>query len=368
MSEINSLIFYIVSFIISSMIITKVGNIYKSEDSNKNVNKIKIIIYTIIGLGIPILIASLRYNVGTDYRNYVDLYKIYSNLSIQETFSSNLEIFFLIIIKMSYFFNDYQMMFAIFSFLTVLILYRVIYEYKEKLSLGFMFFLYLFLYYTTSFNIIRQALAVVIVAYSYKFILNREFKKFLITILIASMFHATALFFIPCYFVNLSNVKRKKIIRSIYLICLILIVANYNIIINLISNIGMFEKYELYSIAQDSANMEFIINSIILFVILLFRKFLVKYDERNELFIFFSIVNTILLFTGYFSPFVKRIAMYFGISNIFLLASLPHITKNKQQKLFVYVLIIFYAILMFIFTVYVFKQGNIIPYNTIWER
>ena len=60
MSEINSLIFYIVSFIISSMIITKVGNIYKSEDSNKNVNKIKIIIYTIIGLGIPILIASLR--------------------------------------------------------------------------------------------------------------------------------------------------------------------------------------------------------------------------------------------------------------------------------------------------------------------
>lgn len=41
-----------------------------------------------------------------------------------------------------------------------------------------MFFLYLFLNYTMTFNIIRQGIAIVIIAYSYKFIFDRNFKKF----------------------------------------------------------------------------------------------------------------------------------------------------------------------------------------------
>lgn len=42
-----------------------------------------------------------------------------------------------------------------------------------------MFFLYLFLNYTMTFNIIRQGIAIVIIAYSYKFIFDRNFKKIL---------------------------------------------------------------------------------------------------------------------------------------------------------------------------------------------
>lgn len=367
MGRTESLFFYIIMFIISAMIITKVGNLYKKKNIKNN--NIKIIILTIIGLGIPIIIASLRYYVGTDYGNYITIYNNRKDIPLIELITGNWEVFFMIVIKIASILNDYQFVFAIISFLTVIILYMSIYNYKEKLSLGFMFFLYLFLHFTTSFNIIRQALAIVIVAYSYKFILNRNLKKFIVTIIIASFFHITALVFLPFYLVLDKNNKRRKIIKGLYIIFAIWAVLNYNLIINFLSNIPTFERFELYSSnTKDSANLEFILNFAILGVVLMLKKILIKYDERNELFIFLYIINVILMFSGYFSPFLKRIAMYFGISNIFILASFPQIAKNSRQKLLIYFVLILYAISIFTITTYILNQANIIPYNSVLER
>lgn len=366
MGEFESFIFYIVLFGISSAIVTRVGNLYiNAEYKNK---KIKIIFLTIVALAIPITIGAFRYFVGADYENYIYIYENRSDMQLKEIFIYNWEILFSIIIKIAYMLNDYQYMFAIISFLTIIVLYATIYNYKEKLSLGFMFFLYLFLYYTTSFNIIRQALAVVIVAYSYKFIIDRNFKKFLLTVLIASFFHTTALLFLPFYLIYDKNEMRKKVIRYVYIFIALIVVFNYSTIINLLSQILVFEKYELYSIEVDSTNMDFILNLFLLFVIIIFRKPLIKYDSRNEIFIYFSIINVIFLLTGYFSPFVKRISLYFGISNIFLLSAFPQISKNKGQKLFIYFIVMVYAISYFSLTTIVLKQGNVIPYHTIFIR
>ena len=366
MENFESLLFYIVLFIISALMITKVGSWYRKGEYKDN--KTKIIILTTIGLGIPIIIAALRYEVGSDYESYINIYQNRMNYTLVEALTNNWEILFSIVVKIANLLNDYQFMFAIISFLSVIILYATIYNYKEKLSLGFMFFLYLFLYFTTSFNIVRQTLAVVIVAYSYKFIINRQLKKFIVTVLIASLFHTTALFFLPFYLVFDKNKTKRKIVKCIYLIITLLIVFNYSFIINLLSKVSTFEKFELYSTEIDSNNLDFILNVIIVSIILLFRKLLIKYDSRNELFIYFSIINVILLMTGYFSPFVKRIALYFGISNIFLFASLPQISKNDGQKALIYFLIAIYAVAIFTITVYVLKQGNVIPYQTIFTR
>lgn len=366
MGESGSYLFYIVSFCVSAMIITRVGNIYKKKEYKEQ--KLKIAFLTIIALAIPIIIGAIRYFVGADYQSYIYIYENRNGMELKEVFTYNWEILFSIIIKIADILNDYQYMFAIISFLTIIVLYATIYNYKEKLSLGFMFFLYLFLYYTASFNIIRQALAVVIVSYSYKFIINRNLKKFLLTVLIASFFHTTALVFLPFYLICDKNETRRKIIKSIYAFLAIIVVLNYSTIINILSKVMFFEKYELYSTEIQSANLDFILNAIILMIIILFKKALVKYDSKNEIFIYFAIINIILLLTGYFSPFVKRIALYFGISNIFLLASFPQIGKNKGQKVFIYFIIIVYAITYFTLTTIVLKQGNIIPYQTIFVR
>ena len=366
MTKVQSLFFYIILFIFSAMIITKVGNLYKKENTQKR--NIKIIILTIIGIGIPIIIASIRYYVGTDYESYIGIYNIRKDLLLSDLITTNWEFLFNVIIKISGLLNNYQYLFGIMSFLTVIILYATIYEYKTELSLGFMFFLYLFLYFTTSFNIIRQALAIIIVAYSYRFIFERDLKKFIMTVLIASFFHITALVFLPFYLILDKNNTRKKIAKTLCLVIVLVFTLNYNVVINFLSNITIFERFELYSVIQESNNLEFLLNLVILSLVLLFRKPLMKYNSKNELFIYLYTIDVILMFSGYFSPFLKRIAMYFGISNIFVLASFPQIAKNNRQKVLIYFLLIIYAISIFIITTYLLKQGNIIPYNTIFER
>ena len=367
MSNILSLAFYLCFFLISSFSITRVGMLYKKRN-NENKYKAEIVFFTCIGLIIPFLISALRYYVGTDYGNYIRVYNQFSGINFWELILNNHELLFITVIKISY---NPQVMFAIMAFLTITILYFSIFKYKEKLSLGFMFFLYLFLFFTSSFNIMKQGLAIVIIAYSYKFIFNKELKKFLITVFIAALFHVTALIFLPFYFVhnNSKNTKKtiQKIIKIIYIILMICVVLNYNLVINWLTKISFFEEFSLYSNEVSSNNFEFIINIMLLLIILIFRKRLINYDEKNKIFIFMFIINCILMFTGYISPFIKRIALYFGISSIFLLASFPNIVKKKEQRLLVYFLISLYAIGMFVMSTFVLKHANIIPYQTIFN-
>ena len=158
----------------------------------------------------------------------------------------------------------------------------------------------------------------------------------------------------------------RKWIRIIAISLLIIIILNYNSFLNIITSIEGFEKYEIYTDNELGSNREIITATIILIIILAFRKLLVEYDNKNQLYIFMAEVNYILLFTGFISPFIKRIALYFGISNIFLLASLPQLIKIREQKILIYMFIILYGIGMFTISTYVLGQSNIIPYQTIF--
>ena len=369
MNNIESLIFYIITFSISAMIITKVGNLYRKMDTKAN--KLKIMVLTVIGLGIPILIGSIRFQVGTDYENYRTIYENRQEIGILEGILQGKEILVFIIIKIAAYLNNYQLMLAIITFLTIIIFYKAILDYKEKISLGFMFFLYLFLNFTTSFNIIRQALAMVIVLYSYKFMFKRNFIKFLLTIIIASMFHITALIFLPFYFIcsdKLNKNKKTKFIKICAIIVVIFIVLNYADLISTMStNIEGLERYESYSQEKVSENREAILDLAILVILFFFRKRLIEYDNKNDTLIFLYLIGFLFTLTGYRSAFVKRIAMYFEISSVMLIATFPQLFKNNAQKMLVYFLIILYAIGMFIISTYVLKQGNILPYQTIFE-
>ncbi len=56
----------------------------------------------------------------------------------------------------------------------------------------------------------RQTIATAILLWSYKFIIEKKFIKFVILVLIASLFHVTALVFILLYFI--SEIKKPKLV------------------------------------------------------------------------------------------------------------------------------------------------------------
>ena len=372
MDRLQSVFFYIIIFFISIYFMKKVENCYIKKEKIKNVTT-KILFFSIIAIGIPIIISAIRYQVGTDYNNYIDYYIFYSKLNFTEAIKDANELLSILIVKFAYLFREPQIVFAIFAFLTIFVFYRAILTKKEKISITLMFALYLFLYYMYSLNIMRQMLAVSIVLYAYKYIIKHDFKRFLLCIIIAMFFHTTALLFLPFYFLcpkeGVESKKLVTIIRVIVIILVLVMILNYDATIGLISSISGFERFASYTnTTVQGENKQIIINSFVLIVLLIFQRPLKKYSKENEMYLFLYFVGYILTLLGFISPYAKRMALYFNISEIYLLATLPQITKNKEQKLFVTVLILIYAILMFVISTYTLNIGEIIPYQTIFNK
>ncbi len=367
----QGLLIYIFGFSISVLFIALAEKI-KDIQTKKTYRNILII----IALAIPITIASIRYNVGTDYNTYVSLYNKYSLLDLKNIFlAKEVEVFFVLVCKIAYALGNAQIMFFIYSILTVGIMFRICWENRDKISVSLMWFLYLFMFFGASMNIVRQSLAMVVVVYAYKYIDNRNFYKFIIFALLAICIHKTAIIIVPLYFILDFNKNRinNKIIGNFLRILIVIIsfvfIINIEKIILFLGNFESFNKYITYiNYSKDINNFSFILKLIVFVFITIFIKPMIKYDSKNKMYYYLLILDLILSLLGYKSPYLKRISYYFSIVEIFLLAGIPKILKIKKQKQIITICIIFYAISKFILTVYILKQGDLIPYITIFNR
>lgn len=117
--------------------------------------------------------------------------------------------------------------------------------------------------------------------------------------------------------------------------------------------------------ANDIAakNRDIIVSLVELIVALFFSRNLTKLDKRNGLFILLMVLSTIIGFTGFSQPQVKRIAYYFATpAECILYGYLPFCTSRSSQTLTKAVVILFFSSI-FIITYYILGQSHILPYN-----
>lgn len=357
MGYIGSLIFYITSFSLSGFLFY-IGSLNKKNSFN---------IVSIIALIIPICIATFRYGVGTDYFSYLngfyraESYSIYNNFIDNGIFESG----FYIITKIAIVMGNYRSMFALSSILTLVPIYYVFSKHRgiESVTLGMI--LYLCIYFPTSLNIMRQYIALAFVVLSFDFIFKRQFIKFVITILIASLFHKTAIIVLLLYFLWSKNNEIFNILKMCVAIFLLIFIAIYYIdFLEILSSINGFENYSIYLTNEVSGqNRDIYLKFVVFIMIFLIRKPLIKYDERNKFYLLLLVFDLIISFTGYSSPFIKRFSLYFGIAQLFLLASAPKAFKGKTVKMLIYFLICIYGILYFVLIYYLLGQSDIFPYK-----
>jgi len=366
MNDFSSLIMY-VSFFSLSCLLIHLSQIIKKD------KHIAYVFFLVMSFIIPLIISGFRYDVGTDYMNYIRGYNLTANISFTEFIESkNIELGFFLIKKIAYWFNNYQVMFWISTIITLVFAYKAIIRHEDKVSIAFSLMMYLFVIFPSSFNIMRQHIALAIAVYSYRYIFERNFKKFLFFCIIASSFHITALIVLPFYFVVIAEksitsfAKKKKIFyQALIIIASILFIVNFSSFINTLSQMGIFERYYMYSTEIDSGlNREIYLKGLILIAVLLYSKKLISYDERNKLYIYFLVIDLIVTFVGFSNPFTKRIGLYFGITQIFLLPSIIKVMNNKVEKYLGRWAIVLYSIGFFILAFYIFKLSHIIPYKT----
>lgn len=189
--------------------------------------------------------AALRYDIGTDYKNYVEIFDI-----LKGGGSERLEPFYL---GLNYFLIEfgmsYQWLFVVTSFVMYLCLIKLS---KEKFYWLFIC-VFIFCCYLNGYSLIRQYTAVSMIIVSiYKLIKGKK-KSFLFMIFLAAGFHISSLLMLPFYFSE--KIKVNKYLSLFLIVMFYYLITQLGLINYIFSNAFFLEtKYAAY--ATNKFNVE----------------------------------------------------------------------------------------------------------------
>ena len=174
---------------------------YRSPINAEQDKRLPVMVFTVLVIISFQIVAGFRYDVGTDYVNYMLIYTEIFNKGIGGATGEKIEIGFAILCKILAFFTykPFVMFFITSLFINVLI----ILELRRHSSCFWMACLMFILTseFLTTLNIVRQAIAMAILFSANRFLIDRKFISYCVCAVLASLFHLSALILIPVYFV-----------------------------------------------------------------------------------------------------------------------------------------------------------------------
>lgn len=362
MTDIQSLIFYIVMFSISITLY------YFAEKTN--LSKALNIVLIISSFTVLSLVAALRYNVGTDYENYVRLIYSLNDMSFKEyIMDGNIEIGFYILRFIGFSFQSHQLTFFLSSFLSLLFIHVGLKNFSINSILPFAF--YVFTIFPISFNLVRQGISICIIFAAFGFLSKRDYKKYILLTILSSLFHLTSIFtFIILLFDFrfLNGSKHQKIVIYGIIFAFIsvvpMIVMNYQSIVSFLSQFAIFSDLERYTNTLSiGKNRDIVLNAIILLFILLFSYRQYRSDKNITYLLFLLLFGFILSFTGIFNPYVKRISYYFEIIYVLFFLIIIKSFKDPINRFIGKLVVLSFSVLKFVVVFYIIGNNEIFPYS-----
>lgn len=297
-------------------------------------------------------IASIRFDIGWDYMTYFELIDGSTNTGFMRF--EPLSLLLALLAKLA---NN---TFLFFTFSSCIIYPLAFYSFKKySVSPTLSLIIYIGIFFLTSCSIVRQALAVSCSLYAYKYILKKSFIKYTLCILIATLFHysaITALVIYPIY--HYFKFKYLVYILFFLLIC-------RSLLFSVMIRYGIYEEYLVALGDYDSGNLVKIFNLIIfLSFFLIIKKSGYNIIEKKTMSI---------ILVGLFTPYLfgaalgERIGYYFLIYYCYLI---PLLLQNK----YIYKRYIYVCVFSLYFLTMIFYASNIegqkspyIPYKTIFN-
>lgn len=318
---------------------------------------------------LPSLFVGLRYGIGTDYFNYLEIYNTINNSGKSKI---DEEIIYWVINKIAATFGwDFNVVLFIVALITTLFIYLALRKYKNEINIGLGMFIYMMTFYQKSYNITRQMAAVAILLYAVEYIQKRKLWHFTLFNAIAMGFHSTALLFYPLYFLNwLYGSPKHKLLRIISFTGLIIIMVDFSTIlfplVNRFGFISYYAKSYLYSEREFELRIGMFLR-ILPFIIpgmILWNK--VKQDKRMVLYFNILIIGCITLLTAYSSTnYTERIAHYFLSAQIIFV---PFIFKQSVRARNYIGILVVLAIIALWWNDHIYMgRGGTIPYEWIFS-
>lgn len=216
-------------------------------------------------------------------------------------------------------------------------------------TLGFFFFM---------FTGVRQCLAISICLFSYKFCVRRKFLKFLICVLLASLFHKSAILFVAVYIIFNKKVTIYNVI--LYGVC-VWFASNYLLTIQNFLN----EQLDYnYTIEATGNGLIFLL----ILVLLTIFSMIMAYNNREMDVPYTKALININFITIFFwiirlqTRVAERPSYYFLLFSCSLFAhGLTSIKDNREKRIFTCLIVIF-SMLLFIYRLKT-NYASLVPYR-----
>lgn len=329
-------------------------------------------------LFLPVMLAALRApSIGTDTSDYLTLFHVAStnNLSYSDfidTYSGFEQGFALLVYLCGKLFTDEIYFLFICHSLIILPFFYAVLKWGNGKTITLSLFIFFFLFYNESLNLMRQYIALSFTILSVMFLFQRKTTKALLFLLFSVSFHNTAMLilviFAIFYLTKVLPIKKHGIVYSILLVLGICALSNLAFYIDNVSKLFLTDNYaEKYAVNfKNSKGATSSLSTMIIYGMILIFFFSRRRNKSCAMLDFFFIMALMAFlfnFLSVYSVTLYRLSLYF---NIFSCISIPlYIRDQKGQPTLwspiLYGLFIFY----WIFAVVIHGSNETYPYSSI---
>lgn len=315
------------------------------------------------------LVAALRWKVGTDYWQYEAIFEGGASYTIEDITTRAPEYFSALLNwGIGVVFDDARVNFAVYSFFICYLFTKGIKNYSDNYWMSMVLYILTMNYYG-SYNGIIQWMASGILFLGYRYLVKKELKKYLITILIATMFHSTALLGIPLYFVVNRKFKTKSnvVLVFIFILATIFLSSYLDNVLALLEDTS-YSNYSEVWFTEDgrSANpLRFVVSAVPFIIGWIYYDKLKDLRLDVDILLNFSLLNSMFYLLGLRNYIFIRFAIYTDIYNVFLIPLFIKLFKNNERKLVLYVILACYFLYMYLLLP---RDSNLLPYQTIFSN
>ncbi len=323
----------------------------------------KLKIQHLLSILIIALFIGFRYKVGVDWEGYRnDFFALKKNVN-PSFFSQSYELgYYIISLVIAKIGLSYQWLFFLVALISWIFIYKSIPTFLLPLLI---FFIFVDEFFFWSMNGMRQYAAMSIWLFSIRYLSNKQFIKYIICILFASLFHTSALLFIPLYFIPYQKLFQRQIWFILFIISFIIGSSGLflkmveNSLISLSHVIPFLKSYLHYIennrfFVDESVKVGFgfyfriIVNALIIF----FSYRVVKTYPKTSIYFVLLFFGIILFNLTYNISLLGRFNNYFLFIRTIVLAILVYYYwRIPQYRIFVIAFCFLYFIL-FIFAIY----------------
>ncbi len=363
------MIYYVVAVLLSMVCASYAANVKKVKSLQGTYRTLCVLAF------LPMTFVSVfRYEVGTDWPIYDEYFHM-----IAAGVDKFTEPGFNLINKvLSLFTKDSWWLFATVALLIGIFMFKAIMD--QSVNPAFSILVYVLAGdYFNSQNQLRQALAMSIFLYAFKYIKAGDWKRYFFWILLACTLHVSALLYIPVYFLYGVKVSVPVICGSFVGLCALLPILK-KILVFVISKTKYGWYFDSAYYASDFNLLGFLVGAGFLILLLFYYAYYDRYarlnsengegvqDKEYNLLLYLYFAGTVSTLFSSAVPQMSRITLLFTFVTSLLFPRMVMREYRRNRRIVLYMIVVGVLAVKLLYEVYLVGWYEAVPFTWVFCR